>query len=75
MARPSLLTKIASGVVYVPLADACVLYGVSDAMLRRLCRSGHLDAVKLGRSWLVNVASARKEGSRGPKYGVKSKPV
>ena len=71
MATPSLLSKIASNVVYVPLADACVLYGVSDAMLRRLCRSGHLEAVKHGRSWLVNVAVSRKHGQRGPKFGVR----
>jgi hypothetical protein len=55
-------------VVYVPLLDACKFYGVSDAMLRRLCRSGHVEAVKLGRGWLVNIAAPRKSGTRGPQF-------
>ena len=67
---PPLPSKNALRVVYVPLVDARQLFGVSDAMLRRLCRSGRLDAVKLGRTWLINIAQPRKPGRRGPVFGV-----
>lgn len=70
MLSPAMLQKNGLRAVYVPLLDACKIYGVSDAMLRRLCRSGHLEAVKMGRTWLINIAQPRKPGQRGPVYGV-----
>jgi hypothetical protein len=75
MLPPSLLSKIAPKAVYVPLSDACRFYGVSDSMLRRLCRSGYVDAVKAGRSWLVNLAVSRKQAKTGPRLGGSSKQV
>ncbi|MEZ0245957.1 MAG: helix-turn-helix domain-containing protein [Methylophilaceae bacterium] len=68
MSLPALLSEFAPVVVYVPLQDACKIYGISDAMLRRLCRSGHVEAVKHGRGWLVNIAAPRKPGTRGPQF-------
>lgn len=62
--RPTL--QNAPVALYVPLLQAVPLYGVSDAMLRRLCRAKRVDAVKHGGTWLVNVAAPRQPGTRGP---------
>lgn len=66
MIRPAQPLKNAPSVLYVPLQQAVELFGISDAMLRRLCREHRIDAVKHAGTWLVNVARSRQSGTRGP---------
>jgi hypothetical protein len=48
--------------------------GMSESMVRRLCRTKLLAAYKDGRVWMIASHSPRLSGSRGPKSG-RRRPV
>jgi|GEM_PF-5414779 len=52
--------------VYVWLNDAAKLMKVSDSMMRRLCRTGRVTAIKSGSFWLVDISIPRQKNKRGP---------
>ncbi len=54
------LTRVdIGGILYIPAADAARTTGLSREYITRLARAGKLPAHRIGRNWLVSLASLR----------------
>lgn len=47
------------GTLYIPASDAARTTGLSREYITRLARAGKLPARRLGRNWLISLASLR----------------
>lgn len=57
--------------LYVRATAACKILGISESMMRRLCRRGKFNAQKHGKVWYVDIASPRVI----TKWGIKGSTV
>lgn len=55
--------------IEVTAAEAAVMRGCSPQMIRRMCRAGHLEARRLGRSWMIDAAHLNQTTTGTKHYG------